>query len=114
MLFVINMTAETDPSPIGSWAFSVDQAPLEYHRGTIVFELNEDDILTGVIYFHTGQQLSIDKISVEGSEMVFDLNVDGYEVQSVVTISDKELIGHVVTMEGNMPFSATKETETND
>lgn len=114
LLFMINLTSVTDPSPIGSWAFSVDQAPWEYNRGTIVFEENEDNVLTGVIHFHTGQQLSIDKISVDGSEMVFDVNVDGYEVQSVVAISESALTGHVVTMEGNMPFSATKETEAND
>ena len=114
MLFAVNSTTETDPSPIGSWAFSVDQAPWEYSRGTIVFEENEEIELSGVIHFHTGQQLSIAKISVDGSEMVFDVNVDGYEVQSVVTISVEELTGYVVTMEGNMPFRATKETETEE
>lgn len=114
MLFAFNATVETDPSPVGSWAFSVDQAPWEYNRGTIVFEENEEKELSGVIHFHTGQKLSIDKVSVEGSELIFDVNVDGYEVQSVVAISVDELTGYVMTPEGNMPFSATKEVETKD
>lgn len=111
MLFAINSTAETDPSPLGSWAFSVDQAPWEYNRGTIVFEENEEKELSGAIHFHTGQKLSIAKVSVDGSELIFDVNVDGYEVQSVVAISVDELTGYVMTPEGNMPFSATKEVE---
>lgn len=111
MLFAINSTAETDPSPLGSWAFSVDQAPWEYNRGTIVFEENEEKELSGAIHFHTGQKLSITKVSVDGSELIFDVNVDGYEVQSVVAISVDELTGYVMTPEGNMPFSATKEVE---
>lgn len=114
MLFAVNATIETDPSPIGSWAFNVDQAPWEYSRGTIVFEENEDQVISGVIHFHTGQQLSIAKISVDGSEMVFDVNVDGYDVQSVVAISVDQLNGYVVTMDGNMPFVATKETESEE
>lgn len=114
MLFAVNTTSETDPSPVGSWEFNVDQAPWEYSRGTIVFEESDELELTGVIHFHTGQQLSIAKISVNGSEMVFDVKVDGYEVQSVVAISVTELSGYVMTPEGNMPFSATKESVEND
>lgn len=114
MLFAINFTVETDPSPIGSWAFNVDQAPWEYNRGTIVFAENEENGLTGVIHFHTGQQLTIESISVDGSELIFDVNVDGYDVQSVVAISIEELTGYVMTPEGNMPFSATKEVEKRD
>lgn len=101
----------SDHSPIGSWAFSVDQAPWEYSRGTIIFEQNEDEELTGKIHFHTGQQITIGKISLDGSEMTFDVNVDGYDVQSVVSVSVNELTGYVVTMDGNMSFVATKEVE---
>ena len=114
MFFTVNSTTDTDPSPLGSWAFNVDQAPWEYSRGTIVFEESDDLELTGVIHFHTGQQLTISKISVDGSEMVFDVNVDGYEVQSVVAISLTELSGYVMTPEGNMPFNATKESVETD
>jgi hypothetical protein len=114
ILFTVNLTPVTDPSPLGSWVFNVDQAPWEYSRGTIIFEENEDYELSGVVHFHTGQQLSILKISIDGNEMVFDANVDGYEVQSVVTISDDELTGYVVTIDGNMHFKAIKEVETKD
>lgn len=114
LFFTVNSTTDTDPSPLGSWAFNVDQAPWEYSRGTIVFEESDDLELTGVIHFHTGQQLTISKISVDGSEMVFDVNVDGYEVQSVVAISLTELSGYVMTPEGNMPFNATKESVETD
>ncbi len=99
----------TDHSVVGSWAFNVNQAPWEYSQGTIVFEENEEGELTGVIHFHTGQQLTIASISLEDGELTFDVMVDGYDVRSVVNIGADELSGHVITMEGNMPFSATRE-----
>ena len=99
----------SDHSPLGSWAFSVNQAPWEYNRGTITFEEGEEGVLTGKILFHTGQEIPINSISIEDGEMVFHVNVDGYDVRSVVSIGSDELTGHVETMEGNMPFNAERE-----
>lgn len=110
-LFVIASTQVlTDRSPVGEWAFNVNQAPWEYYRGTVIFEENEEGELTGVIHFHTGQQLTIASITLEGDELTFDVTVDGYDVRSIVNIGEDELSGHVVTMEGNMPFTAVRDT----
>lgn len=109
-LFTIAGTfVTTDHSVVGSWAFNVNQAPWEYSQGTIVFEENDEGELTGVIHFHTGQQITIASISLEDGELIFDVTVDGYDVRSVVNIGSDELSGHVATIEGNMPFSATRE-----
>lgn len=99
----------SDHSPLGSWAFSVNQAPWEYHRGTITFEEGENGALTGKILFHTGQELNIDRVMMEGDELTFDVTVDGYDVRSIVKVDADALTGHVVTMEGNMPFTAERD-----
>lgn len=113
ILFALFTIASTqlldDHSPVGVWAFNVNQAPWEYNQGTIIFEENEEGELTGVIHFHTGQELTIGSITLEGDELTFDVTVDGNDVRSVVNISADELSGHVVTMDGNMPFSAVRE-----
>jgi hypothetical protein len=115
ILFTLFTIASTqllaDHSPVGAWAFNVNEAPWEYNKGTIIFEVNEEGELTGVIHFHTGQQLTIARIFLEGDEMTFDVTVDGNDVRSIVNVGAEELSGHVVTMEGNMPFSAVREVE---
>lgn len=115
ILFTLFTIASTqlldDHSPVGAWAFSVNEAPWEYNQGTIIFEENEEGELTGVIHFHTGQELTIASISLEGDELTFDVTVDGNDVRSVVNVGSDELNGHVVTMDGNMPFSAVREVD---
>lgn len=109
MFTVATGNPASDGSPLGTWAFNVNQAPWEYNKGTITFEEDEDGELTGYILFHTGQQIPILSISIEDSEMTFDVSVDGYDVRSIVNVGSDELTGHVVTMEGNMPFNAERE-----
>ena len=99
----------SDHSALGSWAFNVNQAPWEYNRGTITFEEGENGELTGQVLFHTGQQLTIGSITLDGDELIFYVTVDGYDVRSIVKVDSDELTGHVETMEGNMPFSAERE-----
>lgn len=91
----------------GSWNFSVNQAPWEYNKGSIELEQAGDGI-TGKVVFHTGREVPIQEISVDGDSVTFDVVVDGYDVKALCTLSDDELKGYVMTMEGNMDFSASK------
>jgi hypothetical protein len=36
--------------------------------------------------------------------------VDGYDARIVFTVEENEISGHAMTIEGNMPFTANRET----
>jgi hypothetical protein len=108
--FLIANLQNDEESIIGSWAFEVPQAPWEYSKGKITFERTEDNIIIGKAVFNTGRELSIDEVTAEGGEVTFVTNVDGYRVTAVFTLDGDELAGHVQTDEGNMDFSAERDT----
>ena len=111
ILFLMIAAADSaiDSSIVGSWSFTANSAPWEYNSGKIVFEEIEDTI-EGKIVFHTGREVSIDRISQDDEEITFDIVVDGYDARIVFTIEENVISGHAMTIEGNMPFTANRET----
>lgn len=101
--------AVTDDSAlIGSWEFNVTGAPWEYSRGIIVVEPGDDGELTGKVEFSTGRVVQIASIAIEEDTVIFEVNVDGYDVKSDLKLSGDDLQGVVQTIEGNMNFSAIR------
>src|SRR5690554_1593858 len=41
-----------DSELIGSWEFSASSAPWEYNKGTLIFEVNDEETLDGKVVFH--------------------------------------------------------------
>ncbi|TVR19141.1 MAG: hypothetical protein EA391_01440 [Balneolaceae bacterium] len=97
-----------DSSLIGSWEFNVNGAPWEYSRGVIVVEPGDDGELSGKVEFSTGRIVQLASISIEEDTVIFEVNVDGYDVKSDLKLSGDDLQGVVQTIEGNMNFSATR------
>ncbi len=108
-LLFIATTAKAENPLIGSWAFNVNQAPWEYSRGKVVFDLGKEDELSGKIIFASGIEVAINKITQEKDKVVFDIFVEGTPVKTIVTLKDDNITGFVETYEGNMPFSAKRE-----
>lgn len=94
----------------GDWNFSVNQAPWEYSRGVVTFAEGEES-WSGTILFHVNREVTVDEILVNGDEIRFSLIVDGYDVRTVFTLQDGELSGMVYTIDGNMPFRASRAEE---
>jgi hypothetical protein len=112
LLFAETGSISSNPL-LGSWVFSVNQAPPEYSRGIIVFENNKDDIITGKIKFHSGFEVPITKINRVNEKITFEVFVEGTPARAVVTLKDNQISGFVETYEGNMPFTAKKEVPEN-
>ncbi len=108
LLFAATPVKAEDPL-IGSWTFSVNQAPWEYSRGKVVFEAGKENVLQGKVLFTSGREIKINKISKEKEKVLFEMVVDGYQVKTIVTLKDDVISGHVETIDGNMPFSAKRE-----
>ncbi len=103
------MISESEDTLLGSWVFTVNEAPWEYSRGKVVFEKNDENELEGKVIFDTGRQIPIITISLTDESLSFQVNVDGYNVTSFMTLEGDSMTGHVETVEGNMNFSAQRE-----
>ena len=97
-----------DATLVGSWEFNVTGAPWEYSRGVIVVEPGEDGELSGKVEFSTGRVVQLASIAIEEDTVIFEVNVDGYDVKSDLKLTGDNLQGVVQTIEGNMNFSATR------
>lgn len=104
--FAVN---EDEDTLLGSWIFAVNEAPLEYSKGKVVFEKDDDNELSGKVVFDTGRQIPIHAINLTESTLSFEVNVDGNFVTSFMTLDGDMMTGHVETAEGNMNFSAQRE-----
>lgn len=93
----------------GAWNYQVEQSAPEYSQGTLVFEQGEDDEYSGKIVFQSGQEISMSSITVEADTVTFKAYVDGGLVTTVCTVDGDEMVGSVLTADGTLPFSATKE-----
>ncbi len=108
IIFLIASSSLNDTSLLGSWSFNVNGAPWEYNRGTMIFDHNEDAELTGKIVFHTGREITIPNVTLEDEEFAFTVDVDGYDVKAVFTVEEDQIRGQAISIEGNMPFTASK------
>lgn len=98
----------SDADLTGSWTFEVPNAPWEYSNGHLVFGVEEEE-LSGKIKFHTGRELTIRSITVEEYNVVFVVFVDGYRVETKLTLDGNLLTGYAETPEGNMNITAERE-----
>jgi hypothetical protein len=102
-------TSLNDDKIVGSWVFTVNEAPWEYSKGKVVFEKDDANELTGKVIFDSGRQIPILSIILGESTLTFEVNVDGNQVTSFMTLDGEIMTGHVETPDGNMNFSAQKE-----
>lgn len=111
LLFSVVLTASISMSDglVGSWAFSVEQTMPEYSKGKLVFENAEDEGFNGKIVFETGRTITMSSVDVEADTVTFKAYVDGGLVTTVCTLEGNELNGSVITPDGSLPFSATRE-----
>lgn len=112
IIFTANTSIRDNPL-LGSWIFSVSQAPWEYSRGKVVFEKNDENVLAGKMLFSSGREIALSKITQEGERITLDFFVEGYPVKIIVTITDNNIAGFAQTDDGNLPFSALKEMPEN-
>ncbi len=104
-----NTVAEKAEKPLlGSWVFNISQAPWEYSKGRVVFENNDENVMTGKIVFDSGFELRIGKITREEDKVIMETFVQGYPVKTVVTLKEDTLTGYTETPDGNIPFTAKR------
>jgi len=107
----LTFASSEDTTLVGIWEFNVNGAPWEYSRGMIIIEPADDGLLTGKVEFSTGRVVQLASIAVEEDTVIFEVNVDGYDVKSNLKLSGDDLQGVVQTIEGNMDFSAKRAAE---
>lgn len=108
---IFTIASVENESVVGSWEFSNPQAPWEYNKGSFNFMVDENDAYVGAIEFHTGQEIPMQKVTVEGEKVFFDVNVEGSVVNADCMIDENTMTCDVLTMQGTMKFQATRMAE---
>jgi hypothetical protein len=103
--------AKVDNNLLGSWTFSITQAPWEYSRGNIVFEVGEGKAIAGKLKFVNGLEAKIINVTQADGKIAWDITAEGYVLKTVVTLKDNEITGHIQIPDGNIPFTAKKEVK---
>jgi hypothetical protein len=101
-------SSKTEDPLLGSWVFSINQAPWEYSRGIVHFEVNDENELTGKILFSSNTELKIATITREKNKVTFGINIEGMHVTTVVTLEENTIKGYVSTYDGDIPFTAKR------
>ncbi len=99
----------TENDFLGKWNFSVSQAPWEYSRGDMLFEIKEDDVISGKMKFINGVEVLIRNVKQKDENLTFDITAEGYVLSIVTKLKENDIDGFVQTPEGNLPFSAKRE-----
>ncbi len=102
------VSSKTEDPLLGSWVFNINQAPWEYSRGIVHFEVNDENELTGKILFNSSTEVKIATITREKNRVTFRINIEGMDVITVVTLEENTIKGHVSTYDGNIPFTAKR------
>ncbi len=109
-LFMSN-TATGQNQLVGSWDFTVSQAPWEYSRGKFIIEEDSEKGLTTSVVFSSGSKMTMSKVTQENEKVTFEATVEGYPIKTIVTLKDGNLVGHVETYDGNMAFIAKRSSQ---
>jgi hypothetical protein len=103
--------AKVDNKLLGSWAFSITQAPWEYSRGSMVFEIGEGNVFAGKLKFVNGLEARIINVTQQDGKIAFDITAEGYVLKTVITLKDNDIAGHIQIPDGNIPFTAKREVK---
>lgn len=109
---IIALVAATDIDEngiTGSWTFEVPEAPWEYNNGKMIFTIVDEE-LNGKIKFHNGRELTIPSVTVGENRITFVVYVEGYRVETHLTMDGDTLSGFVETPEGILDMHAERET----
>lgn len=106
-VFANNTNTENDF--IGKWNFSVSQAPWEYSKGNMIFEIKEDNVLSGKMKFLNGVEVKIINVKQKDENLTFDITAEGYVLNIVTKFKENDIDGIVKTPDGDLPFSAKRE-----
>ncbi len=93
---------------LGSWTFTINQAPWEYSRGTLIIELNKEKAPVGKMLFQGGGQVDLSSIIEKDKKYTLNIIIQEYTLSTIVEIKDDVLTGYVQLPDGNLPFNATK------
>jgi hypothetical protein len=93
---------------LGTWVFSIPQAPWEYSTGRIVIETSDENAMTGRIIFNNGYEVRIGKLTRLEEKLVMETTIEGFPVKTVVTRKEDTITGHTETPDGNIPFTAKR------
>ena len=82
----------------GIWAFEVENAPYGYEKGEIIIT-KEGDVFKAVVSGGYGK-ISGEKVTVDGSKVVFDIYVETVKVEISIDIDGDNFTGKASSGEG--------------
>lgn len=94
----------------GTWVFTAEEAPAEYHTGDLVIGRNGKE-LTGEIVFGEQYKVPLQEVKLVDNVLTFKAYIDGEPIEVMNEVSGDEMKGKVTTSEGFLELSAKRKTE---
>jgi len=112
ILFVISFgsfsNAPKDVDPLGTWTFSVPDAPYDYQSGEIMIT-KEKKVYKVKIIFNEYYKMDASNVKYEKNSLSFRVYVDNETVYIKGTFNEKTgFKGKAMTSMGDMPMTAKK------
>ncbi|MCU0474009.1 MAG: hypothetical protein MUC93_11720 [Bacteroidales bacterium] len=102
--------AAADSTVIGSWKCAVIDVPYEYSNSVITI-IEKEGKLTGSVKFDSGEEIKINTIKYNNSQLVLSLYVEVDLITLDGKVAGTEINGTVDTPDGKVAFTATKVVE---
>ena len=114
ILFVLTSYTTTEDviktkNIIGTWEYSVPDAPYQYQKGTIIFEDKEGD-LTGY-FLIDGFKAQLRNLKSLKRNVTFEAYIQGTTVSFDLTFKKKSFLGSATYSEGTLDISGHKKLD---
>ena len=94
---------------IGTWEYSVPEAPYQYQKGEIIFEVKEG-VLTGYLLIE-GFNAQLRNLNSQKSKVTCEAYIQGMTVSFDLTFKKKSFLGTASYSEGTLDISGHKKID---
>lgn len=104
--FAVNDVIDDSKNALGTWEYSVPDAPYEYQQGELIIE-KKDGKLTGYTMMD-GYKTTIEDVVTKKNNLTFYLYVENEKVSFDLDFEKKSFTGTVSYSEGDLEISGKK------
>ena len=104
--FAVNEVIDDSKNALGTWEYSVPDAPYEYQQGELIIE-KKDGKLTGHMMMD-GYKTTIEDVVAKNNNLTFYLYVESEKVTFDLDFENKTFSGSVSYSEGELKISGKK------
>lgn len=104
--FTVVSESISEKKLLGTWEYSVPDAPYEYQTGDLVFEKSEGKLIGYTLV--SGYKTPVNDITIDGSKVNFNMDMQGTPIMFDLVFTKNAFMGTVTYSEGSLSMTGKK------